>query len=290
MTERSRRLVLMLGLALLCPVALASIQKARDRPLVRESPPPPIRRVGCPQLRVTSSDLGETGWLGAAAATLACDRVRVRLGGAWESALPPGALLFDTKSLDARAFEASDATARQRSVANARTDAVVEGELDQGADYRVTLRLVDRIGNEVGKGNGAHVSLVGAIRMASDMMLEEARLSPAPGDTTLARTMPSATPDAILAVHDLAVNALLPDAIELWDTCESVMTRTDLGMLREPVNVVCSTDDGGPSASASAEILLRALLFDGHARSDERWLPWQRLTSIARREHDAAAD
>ena len=276
----------MLGVALLCPTVLFFVEKARDRPWVRERPQA-IRVVACPQLRVTISTLPETGWLGAAASTLACDRLRIRLGGRTESALPPAALVIPADVDGALVFEAKDAAARQRVTANARADAVVEGELDQGADYRVTLRLVDRLGNELGKGNGAHVSLVGAIRAASDMLVGDARLRPVPEDRTLEDLMPGASAEAVLAVHDLAAHALTPEHDELADACADVTARTDLGALAQVVARVCKRSAGDPEAgpwqggaalpTPALEQELRRLFFSAHPRGDALWLPWERL-------------
>ena len=287
MSERTRRLLTMLGTAVLVPFAVAALQSVRERP--RAAPAQqPVHVVACPQMKVASS-ARESGWLGAAAATLACDRIRLRLGGRPESALPPAALLPDIGLRpDARVFEARDSAASQRVLANERGDAVLEGEVLRGNDFQVTLRLVDHIGNELGKGNGAHVSLVGAIRMASDMLGDEAHLTAAKGDTDLARALPGASLDAILATHDLAVHALTGDEEELGDACDAARARKDLGTLAATVASVCDPWGGRPDWPApGTERVLRGLFFGGHGRGDAVWLPWER---IGVRRGDASAD
>lgn len=277
---------MMLGTAVLVPLVVASLEVVRDRPRTKEVAPP-VRVVACPQVRITSTEEAHSGWLAAAAATLACDRIRLRLGGKQEAALEPAALVPERSP--AAVFEEKDAAARQRVVANSRADAIVEGELDQGRDFQVTLRLVDRIGNEIGKGNGAHVSLVGAIRIASDMMSDEAGLSPAPG--SLDRTFPGASLDAILATHDLSVHALSGDAEELDDACTAVVPRTDLGALATIVKDVCDPWGGRPDHPAPiVEAKLRGLFFAARARGDALWLPWERLTTIRHSQADASPD
>ncbi len=291
MSERSRRLFAMLGTAVLVPLVVGTLQLVRDRPRAKEAPPP-VRVVGCPQVKVTSSELRHHGFLGAAAATLACDRIRVRLGGRPESALPPAALVANARHAAGSAvFEEKDAAAMQRVSANARVDAVLEGELDQGKDFQITLRLVDKIGNEIGKGNGAHVSLVGAVRMASDMLTDEAGLTPRAGDAYLPNAMPGASIDAILATHDLAVDALLGDEEEVNDACDSVSRRADLGALAKTVAMVCNPWGGRPDRPMpSTEQRLREVFFSGHARGDALWLPWEGLRDLRQRAQDASAE
>ncbi len=291
MSERSRRLFAMLGTAVLVPLVVATLQSVSDRPRAKEAPQP-VRIVGCPQVKVTSSDLRHHGWLGAAAATLACDRIRLRLGGRPESALPPAALVANARDASGTAvFEEKDAAAMQRVSANARADAILEGELDQGKDFQITLRLVDRIGNEIGKGNGAHVSLVGAIRMASDMLMDEAGLTPRAGDAYLLNAMPGASTDAILATHDLAVHALTGDEEEVNDACDSVSARADLGALAGLVASVCNPWGGRPDRPMPAtEQRLREEFFAGHTRGDALWLPWEGIAKIRQRGEDASAE
>jgi hypothetical protein len=281
----------LLGTAVLVPLVIASLQFVRDRPRVKEAPQPPVRIVACPQVRISTSDLPERdrGWLAAAAATLACDRVRLRLGGDAEHALPPAALVPGNSNV--QVLDSNGAGAAQRVVANAHADAIIEGELDQGKDFQITLRLVDRLGNEIGKGNGAHVSLVGAVRMAEDMMSGEAGLSPAPGDVTLATNFPHASLEAILATHDLSVHALTGDAEELDDACGAVNGRSDLGALAATVAQVCEPWGGRPDMPMpSTEQNLRRLFFAAHPRPDLLWLPWQNLAKLRRPEADASAE
>jgi hypothetical protein len=127
--------------------------------------------LACPILGASGVD-APAGWLGAAAAAIACERARLVLGGRTERTLVPAELL-DLPRGPTDAFPADPygrAGARDRSLAAAaqRAQAYLDGDVGAGPDgFTVTLSLrrADRgeIDRAVGRGRGLYEAVRSAM-------------------------------------------------------------------------------------------------------------------------------
>ncbi len=135
--------------------------------------PSPLARPGailaCPILAV--DDVAESGWLGAAAASLACERARVLLGGLPSRTLLPAELLDlpaqITDDFPIDPYGAPAARATTEAAARDRGDAYLDGKVTRlGARFRVelVLRRTDR--SELARGTGDADALEHAVRIA----------------------------------------------------------------------------------------------------------------------------
>jgi hypothetical protein len=128
--------------------------------------------VACPIFDVARDDVAKpTGWLGAAAATLACEHARVRLGGAGARTLVPAELVpgisrepSDHAPLDPFSADGAVETSRKSAArASARIDGVVKRE---GHDIAVSMVIRTKDGRELAKGEGKGFELFVAISNA----------------------------------------------------------------------------------------------------------------------------
>ena len=145
------------------------------------SPPASPRAFGpsegvlaCPVLE-TEGVADPAGWFGAAAATLACNRVTWILGGRWERRLLPADLLgLASQPMEGFPDDPYAGNARERSLsaATARADAVLDGKATRSAQgYVVHLRLT--VGQrEAGTAEGRAPLLFDATAQAVDGLVE----------------------------------------------------------------------------------------------------------------------
>jgi eukaryotic-like serine/threonine-protein kinase len=130
----------------------------------------PDAKIACPILRVFGVE-APAGWLGAAAAAVACERARVILGGRVERTLVPAELL-DLPRGPAAAFPDDPygpPGARERSVdaARQRAQAYLDGEVTwSAAGFAVALSLHRADGTEIERADGRGPGLYEAVRSA----------------------------------------------------------------------------------------------------------------------------
>ena len=130
--------------------------------------------VACPVLE-TEGVADPGGWFGAAAATLACNRVTWMLGGRWERRLLPADLLgLASQPLEGFPDDPYAGNARERtlSAARERADAVLDGKATRNAQgYVVHLRLT--VGQrEAGTAQGRAPLLFDATAQAVEGLVE----------------------------------------------------------------------------------------------------------------------
>jgi hypothetical protein len=146
------------------------------RPTVVRSPlDDPRSRIACPILRASGVD-APMGWLGAAAAAVACERARVILGGRPERTLVPAELLglprgpTDTFPQDPY----GQAGARERSVTAAQlgAQAYLDGEVTWSpAGFAVALSLHRADGTQIESSAGEARGLYEAVRSAMTLLI-----------------------------------------------------------------------------------------------------------------------
>ncbi len=245
-----------------------------DVPLV---PPVPaqvtIHTVACPQLEVGGDEEKPSGWLGAAAASLSCERIQWMLGGRPSTTLIPAELLRlprePKEGAASEPFDKDGVRERELAVAKESADAFVTGVVDGTRDVHVVLHLFDRSRRELATAEGTHPNVLGAVRDATDGLRAKGAFGAAPDLTYLHTVLPGATIDAALRIHDLTVFDLMEDDVDVRADCEELSTRTDLGAIAALVSAVCAPplgkalpaqpapDDSTPIASAITVATLR---------------------------------
>lgn len=183
--------------------------------------------LACPILAVDRAP-AEDGWLGAAAATAACDRSRALLGGGPDRTLVPAELLALPRGPvdDPAPDPYADATARDRTLtaARARGTAYLDGRVSRStAGYRVELVLHGRGGAAVARAAGERAALYEAVRAAMEplvrsSMIPRRALDPVVADYTRARDT-----GALVALVDVTM-ALANNAGALDRECERALT------------------------------------------------------------------
>jgi hypothetical protein len=112
--------------------------------------------LACPVLEASGAD-APAGWLGAAAASLACDRAAILLGGRIERTLAPAELLrippHPAESSPEDPYGEPDARRRSLREARSRAQAVLDGSVRAASEgFAVTLVLKTPEGRELGRG------------------------------------------------------------------------------------------------------------------------------------------
>jgi predicted Ser/Thr protein kinase len=133
---------------------------------------PPDAALACPILETTTSE-PRSGWLGAAAASIACRRARAILGGSAARVIVPAKLLdLPPRPVDdfpRDPYAAVDARPRALAAARARGAAYLDGSVALDREgFRVRLVLEDPQGRALAGGDGQSTMLPRAIREAMD--------------------------------------------------------------------------------------------------------------------------
>jgi len=189
--------------------------------------------VACPVFDVAIDDIAEPrGWLGAAAATLACERARVLLGGRSSRTLIPAELLkgvprepADGAPLDP--FGAAGAPEQTKQAAKERGDAVIEGTVTKpSGDYLVKIVVRAKDGHEIAHSEGSGFELYTAVFTA----MRSVR-------SLFALTEPSAfqkewlrvsSMDAALELQEVTTTILAEEPADTAAACERFAARTDV--------------------------------------------------------------
>ncbi|MBI5532877.1 MAG: serine/threonine protein kinase [Deltaproteobacteria bacterium] len=192
--------------------ALIAAGWSASRLLNRSVLSPPGSVLACPPLQARA-DREEAGWLGAAAANMACNRATILLGGRFERTLSPASLI-DLPRAPGDQFPRdvfNDPSSRERALtaAKARAAAWLDGEVvHEHPKFRVTLVLRKRDGAELARGTGSQMALYQAIRDAMAPIVESGALPAARQfDHELAPWTASRDPVAQLAAYDLGREA-----------------------------------------------------------------------------------
>jgi len=223
------RLLALTGGLVLAAFGVWRIERPKPSPIAPPavSPLQPASSVlACPPLEASGVD-APAGWLGAAAATVVCERARLILGGASERTLVPAKLLdlprepVDRFPIDP--YGQADARVRSLESARRRAAAYVDGEVvKEASGFRVSLVLRRPDGGELGRGLGAGRGLSRAVREAMNPIVgpawipKAAALDPAVADFSRARDI-----DGALVLLDLAL-AMINNAGGLPDECSRV--------------------------------------------------------------------
>jgi len=162
--------------------------------------------VACPLFESRAPD-EPSGWLGAAAAHQACDRLAVMLGGRVARTLAPAELLglgsapSDDDPRDP--FVAPDARLRSLEAARARAGAWLDGRVEASGDgFTVTMALhTQRGASQPARGDGRY--LLDALRVAMDRMVTRGDIVSATTlEPAMARWNPSDDIASLLALGD----------------------------------------------------------------------------------------
>ncbi len=196
-------------------------------------PPPVIAEgaiVACPLFQANGDGIeGPTGWLGAAAAALTCDRIAARLGASHARALAPAELLpgmprepVDQVPIDP--FSAPEADARIRAAAKARAQVIADGTIERSPrDFGVEIVLRTTDGAEIARGHGHDVELYAAVTQAVRGAVPAGKVS-----SFQREWLGAETTDAALELLDLATADLAEDTLDLSRRCASVTQRSDV--------------------------------------------------------------
>jgi tRNA A-37 threonylcarbamoyl transferase component Bud32 len=227
----------------------------------------PTSKLACPILRVSGVDK-PAGWLGAAAAAIACERARLLLGGRGERTLVPAELLGLPREPSDKFPEApyDDPGARDTTVdaARQRAQAYLDGEVTWSSPgFEVTLALVRADGTEIARSDGRGPALYEAVRSAQARLTGAALIPRAskldPETATWSRTDDV---DAALGMLDLTI-AFVQNAGDLGNECHAFEQRNlRVGELRAEALKECAYSVGevppdvaiGASGSATADL------------------------------------
>jgi serine/threonine-protein kinase len=276
-THRKRRRALFAGLGMAGVAAAAMSTMMCVRADGEHHAPPPSQPAGsplakagavlaCPPL-VAKGVEQPAGWLGAAAASIACTRATVRMGGDNERTLLPAELLgLPRAAVDGFPEDAfADPAARDRAIVAAKTrgQTWLDGEVEHTRDeFHVTLVL--RAGDrELARGTGTNEDIVGAIRAAMQP-LERQIPAAKDGDPFLREWYGATTTDAAVAVADWSMANRLnwPDKVG----CDELLARKDITPGAEDAirtNCVPETPDRPARDTSSAGALAMSIEADG---------------------------
>jgi hypothetical protein len=227
------------GLALAALVAVGVGVINRRAPAPPTPAPPaaaspladPASVIACPILEVTGVE-EPSGWLGATAATMACERARVLLGGRAARTLEPAELLalprLPGDSFPVDPYGAAGARERSLTAAGARATATLDGAVRRThAAFEVDLALHARDGRLLADGHGAG-GLVEAVRAAMAPLVASGAIPRAEAvDPSFLRASTRRDPEAILAQLDLSFS-LMQFGPSLLLECARVQARPEL--------------------------------------------------------------
>jgi hypothetical protein len=188
--------------------------------------------LACPQLEADGVE-APSGWLGAAAATLACARARLLFGGAADRTLYPAELLalptHPTDDFPHDPYGASDARDRQLAVARARASAVLDGKVEWAQSaMHVTLALQALDGRELARGEGSSPLLYRAVDAAFAGLRGPQGLPASDEPSAPAKEwFGASSATAVLALQDLASACRLEAQPTCQEECTRIQARTD---------------------------------------------------------------
>ena len=250
-----RRLIAALGAigGLAAGVALGVESRGTGRavaPVPRSPLAAPASVLGCPIFEATA-DGASAGWLGAAAASLVCERARLVLGGAPARTRVPAELLAlpraPTDDFPADPYGAPSARARSLEAALRQTDAHFDGEVTQDAGG-FSVKLVLWAGSvELARADGRGRALFEAVRQAMQPFVAQGLLPLASELLPDIREFSRARdPEAALDLLDLSL-AMINNAGGLGEECARVAALGErVGELADGERYRCAYTLGQP--------------------------------------------
>jgi hypothetical protein len=264
-----------IGLLLVAAIAGIGLTVARLRrtPATQQAPTSPLvgddTRVACPVLAVEGVP-EPNGWLGAAAASRACRRLLVALGGRSARGLLPASLLdlphAPTTDFPRDPFDAAGVRARTLQTAKERGDAILDGRVSKlGSRLRVELILRAKDDRVVATASGEHETLLRAVVDATDGLL-------GPHAVPLRNAFPELEPAG--AISDPRAALAIADLSEAWDAQDELAWAAARiapfrSSLPELESMILATEarlqqiarprfDGAPDLSSSRALLVGA--------------------------------
>ncbi|WP_437986915.1 protein kinase domain-containing protein [Sorangium sp. So ce117] len=197
-------------------------------------PAPPLQStssvLACPPFDASGID-EPSGWMGAAAASLFCDRASVLLGGSATRTLAPAELLaLPAQPVDRfpeDPYATPDARAKGIEAARRRAAAYADGQVvRESSGFRITVTLRRPDGADIDHAAGTGRSLYEAARDAMNPLAERGSLPVATAlDATMADFSRARDVGSALALFDLAA-AMSNNAGGLPDECSRVAARS----------------------------------------------------------------
>jgi tRNA A-37 threonylcarbamoyl transferase component Bud32 len=239
-------------------------------------------RLACPPLDASGVDEPK-GWLGGAAAALACTRAQVMLRGHATRTLVPAELLDvpGEPREDSPGDPFSDPRARERALdaAKKRAAAYFDGSVARtSSEFQVTLVLRDPKGLELATGAGRGSVLYQAVRAAMDALPASALPPVDSSDRLLSEWMGVRSVESALALADLNIALLTEDAVAGATECTRMGKRTDLALdVAYYVKWVCADRLFQPPPAPPTFDLDRSSA-GAMARSSHAWRVAQRTT------------
>jgi eukaryotic-like serine/threonine-protein kinase len=192
-----------------------------------------VTNVACPVFAVDREDLKPPhGWLGAAAATLACDHARVYLGGLPGRAVPPAELVkgiprepADTALPDP--FSTDDSIDQSRKAASARGLPTIEGTVRRDeSDFAIDVVVRTKDGREIARSEGKGYELFVAVSKAMRALRGAfGATEPSPYQREWLRI---GSIDAADDYLDATVAVLSEDNVETAAACDRFVARPDV--------------------------------------------------------------
>lgn len=178
--------------------------------------------VACPQLEVDGVD---APWLGAAAATLACERIQIARGGFDGRTRNPAELAGVPREVSPGfphgVFDAPDS--RAKALAAAKQSRWLDGKLEKHSEaYVVNIALREPDGREIARGQGRALELFEAVKGALAPIMGS---GPAPAADELAHLrewLDVESAEDALALLDLRTAVLIEDATSLRSACDAL--------------------------------------------------------------------
>jgi serine/threonine-protein kinase len=182
----------------------------------------------CPSFDVPNP---QEAWIGAAAASLACERMQIAHGGIDARTLVPAELTGITRELSGAtasgSYDGMDVREKAIAVAKQRGTRWLDGRLDrQGSGYYVSIVLRSDT-KEIARGEGRGVELFEAVRSA---IVPIVRVEPptAAELATMQRELDVGSVEDAFALFDVHTSVLIEDVVSLKDACTALSGRTTI--------------------------------------------------------------
>jgi len=215
----------------------------------------PSTVLACPQLRATGVE-EPGGWLGAAAATIACTRAGIRMGGHSARTLFPAELLglprAPVDGFPADPFAAAGARDGEIAAARTRASAYFDGDVSfHERTFHVTLVLHASSGDrEIARGEADGDDLLRAVRSAMEPVERAGVIPKAPdGDPFLAEWYRAKTAEGAVAAIDRSMVFAL-GRVRMGEEDKALLARSDLS--RDLHLYIEAEASDGPSTPAPA--------------------------------------
>jgi hypothetical protein len=276
---RTHRLLALVSVAAgaICALVAFTVLRFKSAPATHVPPSQGLARPGsvlaCPPLFAHAFDFAETGWLGATAAHLACERAAIVLDDPARAMVPAELVGFPRapgEGFPDDPFDAPDLRVSARAAAD-RADAWLDGSVDRRPDvFVVTLALRSRGEDAVAQSEGRGLTLNEAVRAAMAPLITSGALPSTPDSPWRRAWLDGTAQGGALELHDLHVAVLTENREAIARECQATRARTDIGAalfayaealcaerLGEPLPPRPSVDAGDPARLATLASILR---------------------------------